>query len=83
MNLGYVLYDKTEENWLIQIGNITLYKENKKQWCCCVILNDIKKIEYLKEMCGKVWSKDKKRTKSDCFTAKRIRVIQMNKIAIK
>ena len=69
---GYGLFDKREDH-LIQLGNIVLMKENKKNESCCFHHeNNFNYHGIKKALCGKIWNN------REYFTPKRITVIQMN-----
>ena len=78
ISIGYVLHDKTDENWLIQIGDIVLMKENNKQYSGCHRSNDFEYEGNEKSLCGKILYQENYELKGEAFIPERIRVIQMN-----
>ena len=74
---GYCLYDKSEE-MLISLGNITLWKENKKGLSDC--LRNEENFDYQgieNAVCGRSTYEEDGIWKGKDFTPMRIRVIQM------
>ena len=72
---GYILYEKfDDDDYLIRLGNIVLFKENRKNDSYCIQDNQCFEYHGIKNaLCGKV-----KDYKCEYFVPKRIVVIQMN-----
>ena len=75
---GYKLFDKTKDK-LIQLGDIILYKSNRKQFSYCEQNKD--KFDYkdiLNALTGRTRYKDEATMKQFIFVPKKIIVFQMN-----
>ena len=74
---GYYLYDKSNE-FLINLGNITLRKENNKSSSYCVPKQDLFDYQGISNaLCGRTGYIENGKMKGEYFKPLRITVIQM------